>query len=234
MMRELFEYLNRKASSTLIFVFIVFWIICHSQGFTAMFFTDQDLIFQKYGILKNEYLNQYFFGNYHDCDFWIRTLLPFFLTWFYIWVMPKLIINRAYKKQVNDKVDREIIKEKAQQRLIKEQKETTREEIAVTKEEVKLAEENKKLENKTPERAWDKEYEESAKASSYSDILSQLQDVIYQQQGFIRDSYSSAVYITSKALMACDTNGLIKISGNTCSITDKGRYFLKRFSSEKK
>lgn len=232
MMKELFEYLNKKASSTLILVFVISWIICHSQGFAAMFFTDQDLIFRKYGMLKNEYLNQYFFGNFCDYDFWIRTLLPFFLTWFYIWVMPKLIINRAYKKQINDRVDREIIKEEAQQRLIKEQKETTKEEIAIKKEQVKLAEENKKLENKTPGKIWDNEYEDFTKIPDYSDILSQLQDTIYQHHGSIRDGYSNIVHMTSKALMICDTNNLITISGNTCSITDKGKHFLKHFSSE--
>ena len=232
-MKELFEYLNKKASSTIIIVFVAFWVICHAQGFATIFFTDQNLIFQKYGLLKNEYLRQYFFGNICDVDFWVRAIMPFFLTWFYIWIMPKLIINRAYKKQINDKVDREIIKEEAQQKLIKKQKETTKEEIAIKKEQVKLAEENKKLENKTPERIWDKEYEEFTEIPDYSDILSQLQDVIYKHQGFIRGSYAN-VYITSEALMACDTNSLITIDGNTCLISDKGRYFLKRFSSEKK
>lgn len=232
MMKELFEYLNKKASSTLIIVFIVFWIVCHSQGFATMLFTDQDLIFQKYGMLKNEYLNQYFFGNICDIDFWIRALLPLFLTWFYIWIMPKLIINRAYKKQINDKVDREIIKEEAQQKLIKEQKETAKEEVAATKEQVKLVRENKKLENETPEKIWNKEYEEFTKISDHGQILAQLQNAIYQHRGFIRSNYGD-IYVTSEALMICDTNNLITISGNTCSITDKGRYFLKRFSSEK-
>ncbi|MBQ6461187.1 hypothetical protein IJJ36_02000 [Candidatus Saccharibacteria bacterium] len=229
MVKELFEYLNKKASSTLIFVFIVFWIICHSQGFATMFFTDQNLIYQKYGMLKNEYLNQYFFGNICDYDFWVRTLLPFFLTWFYIWIMPKLIINRAYKKQINDKIDREIIKEEAQQKLIKEQKETTKEEIAIKKEQVKLAEENKKLEDKTPEKVWKKEYEEFTKKENYGSVLSQLKNVIYGHQGYIRPDR-----ITSENLMSCDTNGLININGNTstCSITDKGKYFLKQFASE--
>lgn len=229
MMKELFEYLNKKASSTLIFVFIVFWIICHSQGFATMFFTDQNLIYQKYDMLKNEYLNQYFFGNICDYDFWVRTLLPFFLTWFYIWVMPKLIINRAYKKQINDKIDREIIKEEAQQKLIKEQKETTKEEIAIKKEQVKLAEENKKLEDKSPEKIWGKEYEEFTKKENYDFVLSQLKNVIYGHQGYIRSDR-----ITSENLMFCDTNGLININGNTstCSITDKGKYFLKQFASK--
>ena len=230
MMKELFEYLNKKASSTLILVFVISWIICHSQGFAAMLFTDQDLIFQKYGMLKNEYLNQYFFGNFCDYDFWIRTLLPFFLTWFYIWVMPKLIINRAYKKQINDRVDREIIKEEAQQRLIKEQKETTKEEIAIKKEQVKLVEETKKLEDSAPEKIWEKEYEDFIEKENYSFVLSQLKDVIYGHQGYIRSDR-----ITSENLMSCDTNGLIIINGNTntCSITDKGKYFLKQFSSKK-
>ena len=234
MMKELFEYLNKKSYSTLIFVFIVFWIICHSQGFATMFFTDQDLIFQKYGMLKNEYLNQFFFGNFCDYDFWIRALLPFFLTAFYIWAMPWLIINRAYKKQVNDRVDREIIKEEAQQKLIKKQKATTKEESALKKEQVKLAEENKKLENKTPEVIWDEEYKEFTKKYDYRDILSRLRDVIYQHQGFIY-GYNTE-YITSESLMACDTNNLITMNMNTktCSITDKGRYFLRRFSSEEK
>jgi len=234
MMKELFEYLNKKASSTLIFVFVVFWIICHSQGFTTMFFTDQNLIFEKYGMLKNEYLNQYFFGNFHDYEFWIRALLPFLLTAFYIWAMPQLIINRAYKKQINDRVAREIIKAEAQKKLIEKQKETAKEEIAATKEQVKLAKENKKLENETPEKVWDKEYEEFTKISNYGNILYQLQDSIYQHQGAIRNYHDDDVYMTSEVLMVCDTNNLITINGDRCLITDKGRYFLRRFSSEKK
>ena len=227
MVKEILEYLNRKASSTLIFVFVIFWIICHSQGFATMFFTDQNLIFQKYGLLKNEYLQRYFFGNFCDFDFWARTLLPFFLTWFYIWILPKLLINRAYKKQINDKIDREIIKEEAQQKLIKKQKETTKEEVAAAKEQVKLVKENKKIEDETPEMTWEKAYDDFTKIDGYNIALAQLREVMYSHQGFIRREW-----ISSNSLMICDTNGLINITGNTGLITDKGKFFLKLFASD--
>ncbi len=231
MMKELFEYLNKKASSTIIFVFAVFWVMCHFQGFTAMIFTDQDLIFQKYGLLKNEYLQKYFFVNFCDLCFWIRNVLPFFLTWFYIWIMPKIVINRAYERQINYKVDRAIIKEQAQQRLIKERNETTKEEISSKKEQIRLAEENKKLENRTEE-IWNREYNEFIKIPNYDDILSKLRYVIYERQGAIVDGYG-ANNIASEYLMVFDTNDLITINGKICSITDKGKFFLTQFYSKK-
>lgn len=225
MIKEVFEYINKKSYSTIIIVFAVFWLICHSQGFATMFFTDQDLIFEKYGLLKNEYLNRYFFGNICDIDFWIRCLLPFVLTWLYIWRLPKWIINRAYEKQINYKVDRDLIKEKAQQRLIKEKKRTTQEEVANKKEQVRLAEENKKLEDTAPEAMWEKEYKEFVKTNDCSSIFSQLRNVVYENKGFIRPER-----ISSKNLMICDTNGLIVINSGVCSITEKGKYFLRLFA----
>lgn len=142
--------------------------------------------------------------------------------------MPKLIINRAYKKQINDKVEREIIKEEAQQKLIKEQKETTKEEIAIKKEQVKLAEENRKLEDKTSEKIWEKEYEEFIKAANRKTALSQLISTIYVSNGTIWNNI-----ISGENLMLCDVNGLANVNEDKCSITDKGKYFLRRFSSEK-
>ncbi|MBR3143734.1 hypothetical protein IKF12_00825 [Candidatus Saccharibacteria bacterium] len=226
MVKEVLEFLNKKSYSTVIVVFAVFWVLCHSQGFAAMLFTDQDLIFQKLGLLKNEYLQKYFFGNVCDYDFWIRALLPFILTWLYVWKIPKWIINRAYEKQINYKVDRDLIKERAQQRLIKERRQTTKEEVAVAKEQNKLVEENKKLEDNAPEKMWEREYEEFTKIENYKIVLAQLRYVIYENQGFIRHER-----ISSESLMVCDTNGLINMSDGKCSITDKGKYFLKRNSN---
>ena len=233
--KDLFDYINKRSYSTLIVVFIAFWIICHSQGFATMLFTDQNFIYEKYGLLKNEYLNQYFFGcnlNFKT-DFWgaadflIRSILPFILTWLYVWYAPKWIINKAYEKQIHYKVERDLIKEVEQRRLIRDQKETIKAEISATKEQTKLVEESKKLENKDPRIAWKKDYLAFIQLDGARQSLARLSDAIYEHYGY----FGSSMSVNDTLL--CDTHGLIIVEERKCSLTDKGKFFLKCLAEEK-
>ena len=61
-MNAIFEYVRKRAVSTILVSYTVFWAIFHWQGIYATIFVDQNVIYKRYGLLKNEYVNKYFFG----------------------------------------------------------------------------------------------------------------------------------------------------------------------------
>ena len=65
-MSALIEYIKQRSVSTLLISYSVFWIVCHWEGVYTTFFTSQDFIMEKYGMLKNEYVHKYFFGISQD------------------------------------------------------------------------------------------------------------------------------------------------------------------------
>lgn len=81
------EYLKEKANSTVVIPFIVFYIICNCRWIFASIFTDQSLIFEKYGLLKNEYIYNNFLELHPDnILFWVCFVIaPCILTYIYVW-----------------------------------------------------------------------------------------------------------------------------------------------------
>jgi len=77
------EAIRNRAASTALVSYSFFWFAWHWEGITALLFTSEDRIYQKFGLLKNEYLRQYFFG-WHTWQSLRGLLGPLLLTTFYI------------------------------------------------------------------------------------------------------------------------------------------------------
>lgn len=74
---------------------------------------------EKYGILKNEYVRKYFFGIGQDnfANWFFGIVIPAVLTIFYVWVLPKILINPSYRREIKYKVDRKEMKMKEENDL---------------------------------------------------------------------------------------------------------------------
>lgn len=113
------EYIRQRSVSTLLISYSVFWVIYHWEGVYTTFFTSQDFIMEKYGILKNEYVRKYFFGIGQDnfANWFFGIVIPAVLTIFYVWVLPKILINPSYRREIKYKVDRKEMKMKEENDL---------------------------------------------------------------------------------------------------------------------
>jgi hypothetical protein len=61
---SILEAMKKRVVSTTLVTYTSFWILMHGQGVYTTFFVSQDMIYQKYRLLKSEYVYQHFFG-YH-------------------------------------------------------------------------------------------------------------------------------------------------------------------------
>lgn len=234
-MDGILEYLKRRANSTFLTAATAFWIIFHWEGICTLLFTDQQFIMDKYGLLKNEYLNQYFFGFRIQEDVWgwlyeiIIFLAPFVLAYLYVWWLPKFVTNPCYKRETEFKVDRRIIKLQADEKVAEQSAKKTKAEVAEVNEQTKLTEARRKAVEKNPETKWQQDFRTFQKEiATWRIVMDNLTNLIYEHQGDA--DYSS---IEPDEIMICDVNGLINIdtSHNRATLTEKGKFFLKKYKS---
>lgn len=56
------EAIRKRVVSATLAIYLFFWCIFHWEALYTTFFTSQDIIYEKFGMLKNEYINHYFFN----------------------------------------------------------------------------------------------------------------------------------------------------------------------------
>lgn len=229
-LKTIADYLKEKASSTIVFSYVVFYILCNCRWIFASLFTDQNLIFEKYHLLKNEYIYQYFPELHPDNPlFWFCNLLPFLLTYLYIWWAPRIIHNPAYKKQLQYKNERRSFKLKEETKLLSLEKNVIKTEASNTDALIELENKKDELKEKNPEQLLDEEYNQFKSNSNWAIALNELCDIVYKNYGNItQDAYP-------ELLMLLDVNGLTEpggLNGELIEITDKGKEFLRRALNE--
>lgn len=220
------DYLKEKANSTIIISLIIFYALCNCRWIFASLFTDQNLIMEKYGLLKHEYICQNFPElNPDNFWFWFCNLMPFALTYIYVWWIPKLIINPAYKKQINYATERREMKLNAEMKLRKLDGEAIKIESKNTEAILELENKKDALNEKNPQRALDEEYKAFQANRNWTAALSKLRDITYGNASNVKADHNAEV------LMLLDVNELTRSTGlmdESITITEKGKAFLKR------
>lgn len=237
-MESFIDFLKKRATSTFLVSYSAFWVAYHWEGIITLFATSQDLIMTKYGLLKNEYIAKYFFGIIYNNEWdWGLILwkiggfiVPLILAYIYVWWLPKWILNPSYKKEVNYRIDRRIIKNEAEKRLVKS-------ETKKVESKIELLEKQEEMHDIDPEIDWELDFDKylSTNGMTGLDALANLKEVIYAQSGWVE--WSGNIAMSSTELMLCDTNELIRFEGDIdgqdtsrVSLTEKGKFFLKEWS----
>lgn len=115
-----------KARSRVYGIFL-FWIVAiHAPVIFTSLFVDQDIIYKKTGLLKNEYMRNQFFG-YTDWWMWLAyvvvvLVLSGTMTWLMIWILPKTLVKIAYQQELDDQYEREFMKIEKEEDLNKKRK----------------------------------------------------------------------------------------------------------------
>lgn len=227
---------RKKTTSAAVGTYLFFWASLHWQGLYAALFVSEGEIWHKYGLLKNEYLNRYFFGIHGLTDWngYLGYLIPLVLTVLFIWPLPKFVLIWFYQLEQEHKTDRLRIKYR------EEQKRKSFEITAIRKEEARitaktsLAKKRNTAAKTDPKIVWDTEYQAFEKDPAFKSFTYILQ-AIYEHNGRTRVSdpiYNSVEFeVPGAALYLADTLGLITIAATNGAIrlTDKGKYFASKY-----
>jgi len=184
---------------------------------------------EKYNLLKNEYIYQ----NYPELNpanfwFWFCNIMPFILTYIYIWWAPKFVINPAFKKQALYANERRRYKLELENKLLSIKQDTIKRESQNTEQLIKLENKKKELQEVNPEHEFDAEFDNFIASGVNINALEALKNTIYKDSGYISHTTNP------NYRMIWDVNGLTRQSAKNAGvveITDKGKEFLKRLSS---
>ncbi len=224
------EAVRKRVVSATLATYLFFWCVFHWEAIYTTLFTSQDIIYQKFGMLKNEYIDHYFFS----WDGWItifKYIIPAILTFIFIWLVPKYILIHAYRQEQRHKVDRRRVKleeeenlEAKKEQLAIQSKKTLKAEIDTSKTEQKAA-------SQDPTIIWQREYDKFKK-SGLANILPDIAEAVYRGDGLVRKHYDEdasewiGINLSKDAIAISHTNDLIVINNGIISLTEKGKYFL--------
>lgn len=228
------DYMERAKSQ--IYGIFTFWVIIfHLPVIFTSLFVDQDLIYKETNMLKNEYIRETFF-NFNHWETWTweigLVIISLILTYLMIWILPKTIIARAYDRELEDHYAREHKKNKKEKELNKERSVVADKQLQ-TAEKIESAALKQENAGTIEKQQWEKEYEQFEK-THLSQNFDELIDALYSHSGKIKvtDDYDrSVIFELDRDLLAyADANGLVNLDNkNTISLTDKGRYFVKKY-----
>ena len=225
---SILETINKKAASATLATYLFFWVSFHWEGFYVTFFTEQDLIWEKFHLLKSEYVGMYFFG-WHgltDWEFYLGFMLPAMLTYIFIWWIPKLILVRAYKEEQWYKVEKRKIRIQEESRLQVKEKNLGLQTEKRIEQDIKVATKRKEAEKTDPKIIWDEEYRVLGPTNMR--YLRDILRTIYQYKGNVAN-YNFP--LDPNALRFGDSNGIVVIgnTGERITLSEKGRYFANKF-----
>lgn len=223
-----------KISSPVYGIFIISWAIFHWELLYATFFVDEQKIWDATGgMLKNDYLSETYF-NFSDPAFYILWILPFALTWLFIWKFPKWIAIPAFEKNQEYSVEKSQIKINSQKRIIEMELDAVKLMGKKNEEEKKVRTQKKEIENIDPASTWVNELEKITSNDKNLQSLREGKRAVYETNGRFSSNverlstgYNS--YISGDSLSRLDTLGLIKIVSDKRDVidfTDKGKFIV--------
>ncbi len=226
------DAIQERISSPFYGYFLFTWLLTNWKLVYAAFFLNQEEVFIKTGLLRNEYLETLFPKNWEI--FLNFVLIPIFLTFLIFWVFP-YGTRLFFRKNIKNKKALKIIELQESQKEKKEEKELVQQETALIKEEIEKAKEEKKAAEENPEILWERDFKAFQKLALFRKFK-QILDAIYENDGQTKAHYNSLTQsydfkVDTDILIYSDTNGLISLGqGAGIALTKKGRFFAQRHS----
>lgn len=189
-------------------------------------------------MLKNEYINKYFFDinglpndTMHMLWLFGGYVIPFIVAILYTWVLPELT-RRAYRKERSEKAKRKIIKEEEEAKYIKAKNATLRANEQNAQKEFKIAQERKKAIEIDPTIEWRDDYNKLSKQNDFNEVMEDLSTCMYVYSGDMYNS-SNGYSIRENTLRTADVYNLATIDSGFLSLTDKGKYFVRTYDQNR-
>ena len=238
MIDKILQWIDR-AKSRVYMTYALWILIIFAPVIFVALFVDQNLLYQSKGLLKNEYIASHYF-NFHEWWGWVYVfggaVLAGVMTRLTIWDFPKLFVNRAFTKEMEYSIQRDITRMKTGQMLEIEKKKLAVEELATTKTQVEVVKQKEKLgELKEEDSSWDDDYSRFKNNEVYSSF-NLVKDSLYAHDGSIietSDFDGRVVFELPAGVVAyLDANNLAQVKNGTITLTNKGKNFMKRYLDE--
>jgi hypothetical protein len=235
---SLFEAVKFRVTTSIVATYVFFWVAMHWQGFYTALFVDQEAILIKYKMLKNEYIETYFFGFHPDqVWFWTGYVLPAVAAIVFIWVLPRFVFLPAFKVERKYKLERKLVilendraYEKAKASVVKQRAQRKKAEVAVVQAE-------QIIEEADPTKVYEREYMAFRRRPRSRQVLEELKECIYDYNGYLkvpatRTANGAQYKIDTDTLAVSHANELVDIIasntslGDKLQLTQKGKYFI--------
>lgn len=223
-----------RAKTHIYSVFIFWLLILHVNIIFSTLFLDQKLIFEKTHLLKDEYIHNHYFA---FSEWWMLLLVEItkivaavVATYLTIWIAPRYILARSYRRELEDEYDRKKEKLKKENELEREKKKLAGEQLNTVKVQEQVISQQEQLESKE-KRTWEKEYETFKESRMFGEFH-KIQESVYRHDGKIRltSARGDILFdIRGEVVAYGDTNGLLSLVDGRIALTEKGKYFMKRY-----
>ena len=240
------EAIKKRTTSATLGSYMFFWLTFHWQGVYATLFVSEEKIYEKFSLLKNEYVDTYFFGydnaQHPDVGFLLGYAIPAIMTYLFIWILPHIVLIRAYRQEQRHKNERRKIKFEEEIKIQDLEKEVAVQTTETINAEIKLADKKSEAKKKDPKIVWKNEFSELEQNQKEYKNFKFILESMYAYSGKIRveekKPYSMpgekdtelTFSIPPAALKMADVRGLIRINTNgTITLTDKGKYFAELY-----
>lgn len=220
-----------KKKSYLFGTYLLFWCIFHWQGLYVSIFVNEDKIYSKFHLLKNEYVDKYFFSMHFDSwRFYVADIAPLILAVAFLWLVPKYLLIHLYRKEQDNRAAKEMVILDVEQEIEKKKKSVATETTEKIDAQIALAEKRKDAARIDPKILWQAELDEFKKDPAYSSFGTII-SAYYDHRGKITDYTGGNNFkVSSGALILAENRGLIEldINANHLNLTEKGKWFAER------
>lgn len=225
--------IKEKIANHLYGTFVIAWCVSNWRAIFIAFFTSEDQLVAKTGMLKIDYiLNLYPFSGVQSVLLSLLKLVvvPSISVYLFIWLFSGIDFL-VFKKAVSNKVGKIIEQKRQTEKLLKIKKDVLEKETKVIEQEEKKIKAEKKKESSLSE-TWEKEYSEATKQSLFNDAMTDLNLCIYRFEG--EKTVIGQFRFDAESLSFLHLNDLIEEpTTSKIKMTDKGRFFLKKYVKSK-
>lgn len=240
-LKSINKTLKDRFGSLMYGTFIISWGIWNWTALYTTFFIDQDLIFQKFGQLKIEYLkclysNSYIIRDFDIGIFWTNFLLlllfPFISSLIIVWILSWA--DRCFlKKGYENKLKSDEIESKYKIKFFALGKKESEAETKTVEQKIEKVSMEKMLATEmSDEDRWDLEFKQMESGSNFGNIMKYFLQCLYEHNGWVEDGQFRK---QPEFIVFLDVNNLISfVKGNRDHIesTEKGKYFLRLHTRE--
>jgi len=229
MLQILFDFFSGRAKTRIYTTFLGWVLVFHIDIILIAIFTDQAIIFQKTGQLKGEYI-WFYVTNY---GFWTiaieitRLVMATLVTYLMIWVIPKHMNERSYKEELEVEYTLRKMKIKKEEALNKKEESVVKKQLENIKSEKEVVVERARLDEAPEQIRWDMDYEVFRNTSAYN-YFDRMIKIVYEYSGDPSKSPYSG--LNSRIIAYFDTNEIISLNSSRINFTNKGRYFVKKYT----
>jgi len=231
LLQLLFDFFSGKAKTRLYTTFLGWLLIFHIDVLFIAIFTDQEILFKKTGLLKNEYLWSYLTheGTLISVIFeLLRFIFAALMTYLMIWVIPKHINKKSYTAELDVEYSLRKMKVAKDEELNQREEVVVKQQLENIEVEKQVVVERAKLEESPEQIRWDKDYKSFVRSNAFK-FFNNIIRIVYEHGGNPRSV--SWLNPGTQTLAYLDTNGIITIQQGNIFLTDKGRYFVKKFTN---